>query len=75
MKNMEAMKSIMHVAALTVLGLAAAVGIFSADVADMAAFLAWKAVGFAAAYGVCRLYMRWRQSDKWLQEYEKFCNS
>ena len=67
------MKSIMHIAALTALGLVAAVGIFSADVSDLTAFFAWKAAGFAAAYGLCRLYMRWRQSDKWLQEYEKFC--
>lgn len=70
---METMKSIMHVAALTALGLVAAVGIFSADVSDLAAFLAWKAAGFAAAYALCSLYLKWKKTDKWLQEYEKFC--
>mgnify|MGYP001553752571 CR=1 FL=1 len=70
---MKNMKSIMHIAALTALGLVAAVGIFSADVSDLTVFFALKAAGFAAAYALCRLYLKWKKTDKWLQEYEKFC--
>ena len=70
---MGTMKSIMRIAALTVLGLVAAAGIFSADTSGMMMFLAWKAVGLGAAYVLCRLYIRWRKTDKWLQDYEKFC--
>lgn len=73
MKNMKTLKSIMHIAALTALGLLAAVGIFSADVSDLTAFFALKAAGFTSAYALSRLYMLWRRSDRWLQEYEKFC--
>lgn len=70
---MKTLKSIMHIVALTALGLVAAVGIFSTDVTDMAAFFALKAAGFTSAYALSRLYMLWRRSDRWLQEYEKFC--
>jgi hypothetical protein len=69
---MKTMKSIMHIAALTALGLLAAVGIFSADTSDMTVFFAWKAAGFAAAYALCRLYLKWKKTDKWLQRYEEW---
>ena len=72
---METMKSIMHMVVLAVLGLTAAIGIFSTNMSDLAAFAAWKVVGFAAVYAVCRLYRRWRKKDKWITAYEEFCNS
>ena len=69
---MGTMKSIMHIAALTVLGLVAAAGIFSASTGGMLVFFGWKAVGFAAAYAVCRLYATWRRTDSWIKAYEEW---
>lgn len=73
MKSMETMKSMMRIAALTALGIVAAVGIFSADVSDLTRFVLMKFAGFMAAYMLCRMYVRWRKSDKWIKEYERFC--
>lgn len=72
---MKTLKSMMRIAALTALGCVAAIGIFSAGMSDMAGFVLSKAVGFGAAAVLCKLYLHWKKTDRWLQRYEEFCNA